>query len=225
MTAAATLLARAYGYPFAAPDEPPDPAPERLPGGRVAVLAFGANASRGVLERKLGTAAAAVGVIEARVHGVDVVYSAHVSPYGSIPATLHPSPGAALTVRLLLLAADALAALDATEPNYVRGPLGPHARVEVPGLGAVAAEAYHSRHGELVLGGAPVALAAVRAERRTLPARTQRDVHLAVRDLLEPGADLDAFVLAGVRDQEVRARRTERLRALRSPGRGAAPGA
>jgi hypothetical protein len=219
----AALLARAYGYPFAAPDEPPDPVPERLPVDRVAVLAFGANASRRVLARKLGAAAGAVGVLEVRVHGVDVVYSAHVSPYGSIPATLHPSPGTVLTARLLLLAADALAALDATEPNYVRVQLGPHAGAEVPALGTVTAEAYHSRHGELVLEGSPVAVDAVRAEQRTLPARAQHEVHHAVRDLLDPGADLDAFVLAGARDPEVRARRTERLRAMREPARGVSP--
>lgn len=157
MTGAAALLARAYGYPFAVPGEPPDPVPTRLPPGRLAVLAFGANASRAVLARKLGPAAASVTVLEARVHGVDTVYSAHVSPYGAIPATLHPSPGTVLAARLLLLAAEALAALDATEPNYERAPLGPHAHVEVAGLGPVVADAYHSRHGELALGGSPTA--------------------------------------------------------------------
>lgn len=221
MTDAAALLARAYGYPFAAPDEPPDAPPPRLPAGSAAVLAFGANASRRVLAGKLGGAAASVGVLDARVSGVDVVYSAHVAPYGAIPATLHPSPGTTLVARLLVVAADALAVLDATEPNYVRGPLGPEARVEVPGLGPVVTEAYASRHGELVLDGAPVALAAVGAEGRALPARAQRDVHRAVRDLLEPGADLDAFVLAGARDPEIRAGRTARLRALREAARGA----
>lgn len=215
MTGDAALLARAYGYPFAVPGEPPDPVPERLPDGCAAVLAFGANASRRVLARKLGPAAAAVRALEARVEGVDVVYSAHVSPYGAIPGTLHPSPGTVLCARLLLIASDALAALDATEPNYVRGPLGPPARVEVPGLGVLDAQAYRSRHGGLMLDGSPVALAEVHAERRALPARTQRDVQRAVRDLLEPGTDLDAFVLAGARDPEVRADRAARLRALR----------
>lgn len=215
---AAAALARVYAYPFASGDAA-DPAPAELPADRAAVLAFGANASRRVLARKLGPAAADVTVLEARVLGADVVYSAHVSPYGSIPATLHPSPGTVLPARVLLLAADALAVLDATEPNYTRGSLWRDVRAEVPGLGPVAAEAYRSRHGELVLGGSPIALAAVEAARRALPARAQRDVHRAVRDLLEPGADLDAFVLAGVRDAEVRARRTERMRALRTAAR------
>lgn len=219
MTRAAGLLARAYGYPFPARDEAPDPVPARLAPDRVAVLAFGANASRRVLARKLGAGAGAVTVLEARVHGVDAVYSAHVSPYGAIPATLHPSSGTVLAARVLLLASEALAVLDATEPNYRRAPLGPHARVDVAGFGPVAAEAYHSRHGELVLGGGPVALAAVTAEGRALPACSQRDVQLAVRDLLEPGADLDAFVLAGARDPRVRAHRTAVLRARREPAR------
>lgn len=213
---AAAALARVYAYPFTS-GEAPDQAPRELPADRMAVLAFGANASRRVLARKLGpAAAAAVTVLEARVHGADVVYSAHISPYGSIPATLHPSPGAVLPARVLLLGADALAVLDATEPNYAREALGRDMRAEVPGLGLVAAEAYRSRHGELVLGGSPVALAAVDVARRALPSRAQRDVHRAVRDLLEPETDLDAFVLAGVRDEQVRARRTVRMRALRT---------
>lgn len=209
------LLARVYGYPYPARDDDgaPDPAPARLPPGRQPVLAFGANASRVVLAAKLGDRGARTVSLAARVVGVDTVYSAHVSPYGAIPATLHPSPGTVLTARLLLVDADLLGALDATEPNYTRVPFD--GNVHVDGLGAVAAHAYRSRHGPLILRGSPVALEAVAAARRTLPALGQRDVHAAVRDLLEPGADLDAFVLAGAGDAGVRSRRTERLRGLR----------
>lgn len=215
------LLDRALGYPFRAqaPD-PPDTPPARLPAGHAAVLAFGANASRAVLARKLGAAAAAVVCLEACVHGADTVFSAHVSPYGAIPATLHPSPGVVLTARLLVLDRALLAALDATEPNYERAPLRAPVGVEVPGHGPVAAEAYRSRHGALDLGAGPVSLSAVPAQHRTRPAWSQREVHAAVRDLLEPGADLEAFVLAGARDDAVRAARTARMRALGEPARG-----
>lgn len=221
MSADRDLLARALGYPFRAPAlEPPDRPPARMPGGHVAVLAFGANASRAVLARKLGTdAAAGVTCLEAVVHGADTVFSAHVSPYGAIPATLHPSPGVVLTARLLVLDRARLAALDATEPNYERVPVPAAVRVEVPGHGPVAAQAYRSRHGALRLDGGPVALAAVPADHRALPAWSQREVHAAVRDALEPGMDLDAFVLAGARDSSVRAERTVRMRALGEPAR------
>lgn len=206
-------LSRVYGYPYpvddgAAPDRPP----AVLPPGCQPVLAFGANASRAVLRAKLGEAGAATVSLAARVRGVDTVYSAHVSPYGAIPATLHPSPGTVLTARLLLVDVGLLASLDATEPNYTRAPFA--GEIHVDGLGPVTAHAYRSRHGPLRLDGAPISVRSVPAEGRALRALGQREVHVAVRDLLEPGADLDAFVLAGVRDQAVRASRTDRLRRL-----------
>ncbi|MFA9270170.1 MAG: hypothetical protein ACEQSX_05355 [Baekduiaceae bacterium] len=206
-------LSRVYGYPYPADDAgAPDRPPVVLPRGCQPVLAFGANASRAVLRAKLGEDGAATVSLAARVHGVDTVYSAHVSPYGAIPATLHPSPGTVLTARLLLVDVGLLARLDATEPNYTRAAFD--GEVHVEGLGHVAAHAYGSRHGPLRLDGSPVALAAVPAEGRALPALGQREVHAAVRDLFEPGADLDAFVLAGARDQAVRSARTEHLRRL-----------
>lgn len=205
-------LVRVYRYPYpAAESDVGDPPPAVLPPGHQPVLAFGANASRAVLRAKLGQDARTVS-LAAQVRGVDTVYSAHVSPYGAIPATLHPSAGTVLTARLLLVDAGLLARLDATEPNYTRVPFD--GEVHVDGFGQVAAHAYRSRHGPLRLGGAPIALAGVPAAGRALRALDQREVHAAVRDLFEPGADLDAFVLAGARDEAVRARRTERLRRL-----------
>lgn len=216
----AARLARVYGYPYPAPSPPPPAraAPAAIPEGHAAILAFGANASAAVLARKLG---AEVVALAAEVHGADTVYSAHVSPYGAIPATLHPSPGTSLAARVLLLAAELVPRLDATEPNYTREALAPGIAVVAEGLGPVTATAYRSRHGPLVLDGGPVALHAVPARGRTLPARGQRDVHAAIRDRLEPGADLDAFVLAGVLDADVRGRRTAILRGWGEPARGA----
>lgn len=140
--------------------------PERLPPGPP-LLAYGANASPTVLGRKLpGTdVAALVGTLR----GWAVVHSRHVSPYGVVPATLVEQPGCAVAVHGLLLGDRA--ALDATEPNYERVAL--HALdLVLDVLGAVvAAEAYLSRHGPLLLDGAPVPLGS----------RSQGDLHGAVR--------------------------------------------
>jgi len=94
----AALLARARAYPFGVPRgsfsvrggrrEPPV---ALEPGDRTALLAFGANASPEALARKLaGTDAErdALPVVACALEGFDVVHSAHVSPYGSIPAAL-----------------------------------------------------------------------------------------------------------------------------------------
>lgn len=217
-------LSRVYRYPYPADDVgAPDPPPAALPPDRQPVLAFGANASRAILRAKLGEDGARTVSLAARVRGVDAVYSAHVSPYGAIPATLHPSADTVLTARLLLVEISLLARLDATEPNYTRVPFDGEVRID--GFGLVAAHAYRSRHGPLRLGGSPIALSAVAAEGRALRALGQREVHAAVRDLLEPAADLDAFVLAGARDPRVQSFRTEILREWAEPaGRSARGG-
>ena len=194
----ARLLARVRDYPylpaaeaFALGPEPPTDAPE--------LVTFGANADPAVLVAKLGANASVRGR-PARLADHDVAFSAHVSPYGAIPATLVPSPGASVAVHLLRLAPADLERLDATEPNYLR---------ETLSLGL---EAYRSRHGALLLDGAPVALAAVPAAGRTLPALTQDALQERLRAAMEPRTDPDAFLLAGARDPQVRARRTAWLR-------------
>lgn len=211
----AAALARALGYPYApAVEEAPDDAPLALPTGCRLVLAFGANAQRDVLRRKLGSHAGEVLVLRATVRGVDAVYSAHVSPYGAIPATLHPSPHTELAARVLVVPARALDLLDATEPNYTRGRLDA-AAVIVPGLAGAPVDAYVSRHGALLLDGGPRAVAEIGAHARNVAELRQREVQATVRDRLAPGTDLATFVLAGIRDPARRALRTDAMRALR----------
>jgi hypothetical protein len=173
---------------------------DALRDGAVGVLAYGANASPVVLRRKLGAGVAAA-VLARRVTlaDTDVVYSAHVSRHGAIPATLAPSAGTDVDAWLLAVPARALPALDATEPNY--------ARVEHP-----PAQAYISRHGALRIDGAPVALAAVAARGRTLRALTEAELLEEVRRRLEPGADAERFVLAHIADEGIRRTRSAVLR-------------
>jgi len=192
-------LARVLAYPYLAPG-----GPFSCAGGCAVegpeLVAFGANADPEVLAGKLG-AGTPVSARPTLLADHDIAFSAHVSPYGAIPATLVPSPGTSVPVHLLRLDAEDRARLDATEPNYVREALA-------PGL-----EAYRSRHGVLTLDGGPVALAAVPARGRTLPALTQEALLERLRALLDSGATLPAFVLAQVRDARVRAERTAWLRA------------
>jgi hypothetical protein len=150
---------RADGYPFgraretfylSGAGEGPLPASEPL-------LAYGANASPEALERKLPEVP--VAALAGRLHGYRVVHSAHLSPYGAVPATLVPEPGAVEEVHVLLATAHR-SRLDATEPNYRRMRL--HGLdLEVDRLGRLATvEAYVSRHGPLVDDAGPIMLGA-----------------------------------------------------------------
>ena len=119
------------------------------------LLAYGANASPEALARKLP--GARVAALAARLRGWSVVHSAHLSPYGAVPATLVRDPGAEADVHVLLVE-EGRERLDATEPNYRRVWLH-DVDLEVDGLGRVErAEVYVSRHGPLVIDGEHVAL-------------------------------------------------------------------
>lgn len=187
----AAILKRALGYPYAVPDrsylyldgeakelpaDPPDLA------GRTALLAYGANAAPAALARKLAALAGVeMPVLRAELEGFDVVYSAHVSPYGAVPATLHESPGTIVPAFVIHPTAEQRALLTASEPNYDL--------VEADGIAA-----YRSKHGCLEVNGSPVALAAIRAAGRTLPELDEPGILEHVRAQLAPESKLEEFV-------------------------------
>jgi hypothetical protein len=102
-----------------------------------------------------------VAALAATLHDWSVVHSRHVSPYGQVPATLVRAPGARAEVHVLLIADADRAALDATEPNYDLVALV-DLRLDVERLGRLdRADAYVSKHGPLLVDGAPVPLGAL----------------------------------------------------------------
>jgi hypothetical protein len=173
------------------------------------VLAYGANRSLAGIARKLGTDAPSppVVVAAARLNGFDIVYSAHVSPYGAVPATLQRRPGRVVDVHVLFLDDAQVAAIDAYEPNYQRRRIQGASLCLADGSGLDAAEAYISLHGCLAVDGAECPIAE----------RDQETVLALVRDRLSPGEDLDEFILAGIRDPALQASRTAELRSNAIP--------
>ena len=169
------------------------PRPRRPP----PLLAYGANAAPSALARKLAALPEQpLPVLRAELHEFDVVYSAHVSPYGAVPATLRPSPGTAVAVFVAYpdggAAAGALddrAELRADEPAP-GSPAVPTGDRALPRL-----DAYLSRHGPLELDGGEVALAAIAARGRALAEMTEAEVLEAVRSRLAPELSLERFVL------------------------------
>lgn len=187
----AAILKRALEYPYATPErsylyrdgtaeELPDDGPDL--DGRAPLLSYGANSAPEALARKLASLPGLVmPVVRSELEGFDVVYSAHVSPYGAVPATLQESPGTTTPLFVIYPTEEQRALLTASEPNYDL--------VEVDGTAA-----FRSRHGCLLLDGEPMALAAVRSAGRTLPALDEPAVLERVRAQLEPAIPLDEFV-------------------------------
>jgi hypothetical protein len=119
----------------------------------VPVLAVGSNASPAQLRRKLAHAGlpTLVPITAVRVSGLAVGVSAHVSRPGYLPATPVPDDGAVSNLWLVWLDAAALAAVDATEPNYERIPLPTRYPVRLTtGRPVMPCWVYLSRHGYLI---------------------------------------------------------------------------
>jgi hypothetical protein len=181
--------------------------------GRTPLLAYGSNAAPAVLARKLGTSTDEDPVLAERttLADFDVVYSAHVSRYGSIPATLHRSPGTRVTAFLVHVTEAQLALISPTEPNYELVGLR-NASCSLEGARSPSGVvAYLSRHGALLVDDSEVALAEIEPEGRRLPALTQRDALNHVRSLLAPDLSLERFVAMLVDDPDLRAEATARL--------------
>jgi hypothetical protein len=200
------ILARAVRYPYEAPlhsflqtgartvelRQLAEPDLE----GRTAVLAYGANASPEVLARKLAALPEVpLPLVYAELIEFDVVYSAHISPYGAVPSTLQRSPGTHIPVHVAYPTGEQLQELIATEPNYELRELSGHElRSEVGDREPSRLQAFISRHGCLAVDDTEVALAAVEAHPRRFPAMGEVEVLEHARHLLAPELDLERFV-------------------------------
>ncbi|GHI09644.1 hypothetical protein AQI88_27440 [Streptomyces cellostaticus] len=127
---------------------------------RVPVLAVGSNACPGQLRHKMAEfgISAPLPMVRARVRGVDVGVSAHVSPLGYVSASPVKSPRALRELFVIWLNPRQLAAIDASEGNFHRAWLpAPDVHIELAdGQVLPGAHSYVNRHGVLHNGaGAP----------------------------------------------------------------------
>jgi hypothetical protein len=205
------LVRRALAYPYDPPagsfvqlgDRTLPVPPEEIDvSGRRALLAYGANASPEALTRKLAhLPPEPIAVLRVALRGWDVVYSAHVTRYGSVPAAVVPSPGTVASVHLAFPSDAQLEAIAATEgQNYRLEQLADFgAEYEIGGEEPREIDAFVSVPGPLLLEGAPVALAAIPARGRAfgeLPTPAMID---RVRAALYPDLTVPEFVLHHVK--------------------------
>jgi hypothetical protein len=229
----ADLLALAKAYPFdglgrsylfraGAPEPlPPGAADPALYAGRTPVVAHGSNRAPAQLRRKFENGAE-IPVSRAWLHDYDVVYSAHVTRYGSIAANLHHAPGARVEVFVTWLTEAQLARMHETEIGseiYLYGRMaGVTADLEAgPEETVTEVYAYLSRRGCLAEDGAPIGLAAVPAAQRPHGALHQPDAIDLVRGRHSPHLDLDAHILETIRDHGRRRAIIEEMQAHAVP--------
>jgi hypothetical protein len=214
---------RAADYPFPAPleryvfadiGEPPPFSIE----GRVPVLALGSNASPLQLRRKFADRKGHIPVSRAVLFDHVVVYSAHFTRYGSLPATLHRHPGAIAFVALTWLDAEQLRTMHDSESVGVNYDYVEFAdiRLEHDGDGIAASlpvGAYVSRYGPLQHGGRPIRLAETASSGCPLPALTQPAALRFAHRRTAPTLPFDTFMTRIVEDASLRRECTRRLKA------------
>ena len=223
----ARKLAWAKAYPFANPGHsylyvngetrPLDGEDGAMFAARTPVLASGSNQSPEQLQRKFGNGGVDVVIpmTLASLHDFDAVYSAHITSYGSIPSTPHPSPGTVVSLFINWLTAPQLRRMHETEQpgeNYHFGRIK-GARVELAGgrrLGEVFS--YVSAHGCLTRDGEPIGLGAITAANRRYTALGQCEAIAHARDHAAPGKAVDDFILDAVAEPELRRRHITALR-------------
>lgn len=175
------------------------------PAGRSPLLAIGSNAAPSVLTSKLADLEheedrELLG-LAGHLHGFDVGPAAQPALYGSLPATLFPSPGTAVAATLLWLTPAQLTRLAWSELNYRLGRL--RARFELADGGASpdSVAVFVSRFGRFAPGGESLALAAVPARGRRATALTQADLlDRAAALALGPGSGGEDLVRAILED-------------------------
>ena len=168
-------------------------------GGRSPLLAIGSNASPETLERKFAhhpeKEDRALLALTGRLRDFDVGVAAQPALYGSMPATLFPSPGTAVGATLLWVTPTQFTQLAWSEISYRLGAL--RTRFEVDETDDVLEEvlAFVSRFGAFCVDGEPVALAAVPAAGRSARELTQEQALDAAAALaLGPGAKAESLV-------------------------------
>jgi hypothetical protein len=210
------LVRRALAYPYDPPagsfvqvgeSTLPVPPEEIDVEGRRALLAYGANASPEALTRKLAhLPPEPIAVLRVALSGWDVVYSAHVTRYGSVPAAVVASPGTVASVHLVFPSDAQLEAIAATEGQNYRLEQLAHftAEYEIGGEGPREIDAFISVYGPLLVDAAPVALAAIPARGRVFPESTTPAMIDRVRAALSPDLSVREFVLHHVKQGGLR---------------------
>ena len=155
--------------------------------------------------------------VKAQLHDFDVVYSAHFSPYGSIPATLQYSPDTIVNVFVTFLTHSQVLQMNKTENigvNYSLGKLSNIKLILEGGSILHDIRAYISLRGCLFINNSNISLEKVSAQRRKFPQMNEIEVLEYVKKSLNQDKDLDLFILENIKNPEVREERNGYLKKI-----------
>jgi len=214
----------ALSYPFHIPEKPylllpggkvsAEPMPSSAYKDRAPVLAIGSNRSPRQLLRKFPNLADPLPVDHGSLADHDVVYSAHLTTYGSVPAALACQEGCDVRVSVTWLNEVQLAQMHETESrgkNYDFGKLRGASLSLDKGNVAEDVFVYMGRRGLLESDGEAIPLAAISAKGRTRPPALQREALKLARDRVAPGRELDQFILETINNDDLREERNALL--------------
>lgn len=199
--------------------------------GRSEVLALGSNSAPSQLLLKFRDRPEVIDpipVVSGQLVDHDVVYSAHLSLYGAVPATLTESEGTTSHVFITYLTGRQVERMHETERLGVAYEL-----VELPHQ-LVTSElglsdqplAYRSLAGTLLLDGRPCCLAAVAARNRRFPSATEEELleriaaefTLSLKELVDRILNDDAFRTEVEQWMRTGAKESPRSQGNRRPG-------
>jgi len=205
-------LTRARGYPYPYPGrsyiwrngEVTDFEPQAT-AGRAAVLAVGSNRAPVRLGQKyLGKTNAPIPVQHAKLKDFDIVYAAHLTRYGSVPAMLQRAPGTTIELAVTWLNDAQLEIMHATEGGYYYAEIDAVELIYDDGTRAESVHLYVGREGHLVHEEKPVALIAIDGKDRPHAARNTAKVLEIVHARVAPEMPHDAFILRVIDDTDFR---------------------
>ena len=219
------VLVRAAGYPYditahsftfvRGAEAPFDSA---LREGRRPVIGYGSNQSPLRLRQKYGTDHEPIPVQRAWLSDHDVVYSAHFSSYGSLPAALRHVPGTRVAVAVNWLSDAELEIMHPTEVDSYDFAHLNNLELQLDGGEVLErAYAYLSFRGHVGDAGRPFSLKEVASENRQFPELGQREALSLMRDRIAPDDDLARFVRAHITDSALRDARVAELERFALP--------
>lgn len=170
-------------------------------GDRLPLLAIGSNGAPETLERKFAHFPEeddrAVLALTGRLHDFDVGVAAQPTLYGSMPATLFPSPRTEVCATVLWVTPTQFTQLTWSELTYRLGKLRTRFDVDEGEESFDEVVVFVSRFGAFCIDRRPVALAAIPAAGRTAEALTQEQLLDAAAALaIGPGANAEMLVRA-----------------------------